>query len=125
MIPVLSLADLAADAADSVQDVALQATPPLEAPVPIPSSGSFGPTPQSRQIAVISTDDRAVMGMIELLLDRAGVPQAEVARRLGIRFQSLNQYRWLRRKRPSIQWFARLANACGARLVIEFPTKSR
>ncbi len=63
------------------------------------------------------------MSLIEEILDRAGLPQSEICRRLGIKTQSLNQYRTLRRKRPSIQWLCRLADACGARLIIEFPAR--
>ena len=88
-------------------------------PTPIPSSSQ----PTQSSVAVVLNDDRAVMQLIELLLDRAGLSQAEVASRLGIRRQSLNQYRWLRRKRPSIQWFTKLAQACGARIIIEFPSR--
>jgi transcriptional regulator with XRE-family HTH domain len=63
------------------------------------------------------------MSLIDQLLAHAGLSQTEVAERLGIRVQSLNQYRYLRRKRPSLRWFARLAEACGARITLEFPAK--
>lgn len=104
-------------------DLASLSLPPDNDPgsvVPLPST-LHAPRPTTHQTAVVIPDDRALMGLIEMLLERAGVPQAEIARRLGIRHQSLNQYRWLRRKRPSIQWLVKLANACGARIIIEFP----
>lgn len=84
---------------------------------PVPASSL--PLPTS-SLAVVLPDDRAVGALIALLLERSGVPQAEIARRLGIKPQTLNQYVWLRRKRPSIQWIVRLAQACGATIKVEF-----
>lgn len=115
----ISLADLDSSRLAAVEEAEL--TPSV-----LPGQGALTATEAGpRHFAVVPTDDRSIMALIELILDRAGVSQAEVARRLGIRHQSLNQYRWLRRKRPSIQWISRLAQACGARIVIEFPTKER
>lgn len=88
-------------------------------PVPLPSLYS----PAKPTTSVVLPDDRVVNSLIEQLLNRAGLPEAELARRLGIKRQSLNQYKISRRRRPSVQWLARLAEACGARLLIEFPAK--
>jgi predicted XRE-type DNA-binding protein len=116
------------DCGRSARSVALHqasSKPPLMDPtsqiVPLPSSAT--PTHNRPSLAAVIADDRAIMSLIEQLLDRSGLPQTEIARRLGIRKQSLNQYRHLRRKRPSIQWIARLADACGARLFVEFPAR--
>jgi hypothetical protein len=89
-------------------------------PVPLPSIPSTIP---SRHAYAIINDDRAIMALIEVLLDRAGLTQAEVARRMGVTINTVNQYRWLRKKRPSIRWITRLAEACGARLVVEWPNR--
>lgn len=97
-------------------------TNPELTPLISPSSIS-SPERNQRQHAVILDDDRAIQRLIELLLDGAGLPSSEIARRLGIRVQSLNQYRYLRRKRPSIQWMSRLAQACGGRLILELPER--
>jgi predicted XRE-type DNA-binding protein len=119
---------LLSDCGRSARSVALHqasSKPPLMDPtsqiVPLPSSAT--PTHNRPSLAAVIADDRAIMSLIEQLLDRSGLPQTEIARRLGIRKQSLNQYRHLRRKRPSIQWIARLADACGARLFVEFPAR--
>ena len=71
--------------------------------------------------AVVLQDDKAIMHLIELLVSRAGISQREIAKRIGIKPQSLNQYMIFRRRRPSVQWLARLAGVCGGRLVLEFP----
>ncbi len=88
--------------------------------VPLPSIPSSLP---SRHAYAVINDDRAIMALIEVLLDRAGLTQAEVARRMGVTINTVNQYRWLRKKRPSIRWITRLAEACGARLVVEWPNR--
>lgn len=99
-----------------------QATEPHPLPpMPLPSSSPASALPAS--VMIIVEDDRAIQRLIETLLDRSGLTQSELARRLGITFQSLNQYKYLRRKRPSVQWFTRLAHACGARVVLEFPSR--
>lgn len=90
--------------------------------VPLPSSPPYTPT---RHAYTVINDDRAIMALIEVLLDRAGLTQAEVARRMGVTINTVNQYRWLRKKRPSIRWITRLAEACGARLVVEWPNRER
>ena len=79
---------------------------------------SSSPDPSTRSTAVIA-DDRAVVYLVEQLILKSGLSQSELARRLGIRLQSLNQYR--RRKRPGVIWLAKLAEVCGGRLVVEFP----
>ena len=80
----------------------------------IPSS----PDPTTRQVSVVA-DERAMLYLIDQLILSSGLTQSEIARRLGIRLQSLNQYR--RRKRPGVIWLAKLAEACGGRVVVEFP----
>lgn len=76
------------------------------------------PDPTTGTAAIVA-DDRAVVYLIDQLIAKSGLSQSELARRLGIRLQSLNQYR--RRKRPGVVWLAKLAEACGGRLYVEFP----
>ena len=64
-------------------------------------------------------DDRAVIYLIDQLIARSGLSKSEIARRLGIKLQSLNQYS--RRTRPGVIWLARLAEVCGGRVIVEFP----
>jgi hypothetical protein len=89
-------------------------------PSPIPS-GSLPAKTQS--LTIVLDDPRSIALLIEQLLIRANLSEAELARRLGIKRASLNQYRSLRRKRPSLAWFARLVETCGGRIILEYPTK--
>lgn len=84
----------------------------------IPQILPSAPDPATRTAAVVA-DDRAVVYLIDQLILKSGLTQSEIARRLGIKLQSLNQYR--RRKRPGVVWLAKLAEACGGRLYMELP----
>ncbi len=59
--------------------------------------------------------------LIELLIQRSGVSQAELARRLGITPQALGQYVKAKR-RATFHWLVRLAQVCGARVTVDFPS---
>lgn len=91
-------------------------------PTPVLFPNSAISTPSSAYVAVLD-DERAVMALIGTLIERAGISQSEIARRLGVAPQSVNQLYRKRRRRPSIQWVAKLAAACGARLMVEFPER--
>lgn len=82
---------------------------------------SHTPTQLNSRLAIISPDDRALTSLIARLIDTCGLHQAELANRMGVKRQSVNQYRIGRRTHPSVQWLARLVAACGGRLLIEFP----
>lgn len=66
-------------------------------------------------------DERSMIKLIEEIVDRAGVSRAELADRLGVKYQTFSQYTYLKRKRPSVQWLARLLAVTGGRLIVEFP----
>lgn len=85
-----------------------------------PSSAS---SPPSLPRTVVVADDRAVASLISDLIERTGVSQHELARRLGIKVQSINQYKMAKRANPSIKWLMRLIEAGGGRLVVEYPEK--
>lgn len=55
-------------------------------------------------------------------MEISGTHQAEVARRMNIRPQSLNQYVQNRRSRPSLEWLLHFLQVNGAFLAITFPT---
>jgi hypothetical protein len=89
------------------------------APVPVPAAVYREKAP----LSVVLADERAIVYLIDQLLSRAGLNSAEVCRRLNISESNFSQYRSLRRKRPSLWWFVRLAQACGARVMVEFPVR--
>jgi DNA-binding XRE family transcriptional regulator len=59
--------------------------------------------------------------LIQLLITRSGVSQAELAKRLGITPQALGQYVKAKR-RATFHWVVRLAQVCGARISVDFPS---
>ena len=73
-------------------------------------------------LAPVLLDNRAIVALIDQLLARAGLSQAEACRRLGITPSSFNQYRLGRRQKPSMWWMVRLAQVCGARMFVEYPS---
>lgn len=88
-------------------------------PIPLPSTSE---TPRSNT-SIILTDEQAIVALIDQLIHRSGLSYSEVARRLGVLPNAINQYRHFRRKRPSLWWMNRLAAVCGARIVVEWPQR--
>jgi len=54
-------------------------------------------------------------------MELSGTHQAEVARRMAVRPQSLNQYVRSKRSRPSLDWLIHFLQVNGAYLAIVFP----
>lgn len=69
-------------------------------------------------MAVVA-DDRAIHSLIEAMITKSGLSQSEVARRLGIKIQSLAQYKRVRK--PSLIWLVRLAEVTGCKVYVELP----
>lgn len=77
----------------------------------------------TRSIATVVDDDHTISFLLEELLDRSGLTFNDLANRLGITPQSLHQYRSGVRTNPGIKWLAKVANVCGAKLIVEFPNR--
>ena len=95
-----------------------------QVPIPLPSlssSASSTATPLSSRLLAVIPDNQGIYTLVDQIIERSGLRQSEIADRLGIRKQSVNQYATMRRRRPSVQWLARLCSACGARLMVERP----
>lgn len=81
---------------------------------------SARPTTSPRPIPVYA---RASLGAIlERVMEHSGTHQAEVARRMGLRPQSLNQYVKGTKANPSVDWLLHFLQVNGAALTIVFPT---
>lgn len=89
---------------------------------PLPSSFSSPVRTQSASspITPVVCDDRAIAKLLESLLHHAGLTPKEAANRLGMTSNSVRQYLAGRRSRPSLIWFVRFAELCGAQLNITF-----
>lgn len=64
----------------------------------------------------ISGDPRTYGGAIDWLLQQSGVTQAELARRLNVKPQTIDQYRSGKKKLMGADLLCRVATACNARL---------
>lgn len=95
-----------------------------DTPSPVPSSTfqNATSTPLSSLTPVIC-DGRVISRLLETLLHRAGLTPAAAARALGVRPQAVQQYLGGRRTKPSLLWFVKLAEVCGARVYVEFPKR--
>ena len=76
---------------------------------------------RSKRSFIVLPDERTAKALINLLIERSGTTQAELARRMGIQPQTLSQYRSLKHKKPSLHYISRLCLASGARLIVEWP----
>jgi hypothetical protein len=92
--------------------------------VPTPSTSAVPSFRNLTSLTPLVCDERAIQRLLETLLRRGGLSVNEAARRLGVTENSVRQYIRGRRQRPSLQWFIRLAEVCGARVTVEFPPKS-
>lgn len=88
---------------------------------PIPGGVSPPSIRSSSTLTPLVCDERAIARLLLILLNKGGLTVGEAARRLGITTQSVRQYLKGRRSRPSLMWFIRFAELCGARVTIEFP----
>jgi DNA-binding XRE family transcriptional regulator len=77
--------------------------------------------PPPRERATLVADPELLPAILNHLLRRSGLSQAEIARRLGEARQSVQQYHSGVRPNPSLKWFLRYAQVCGAKVVVEFP----
>jgi hypothetical protein len=70
---------------------------------------------------VLTLDSASIAEALNAALFSSGLIQADVARRLGITNQSVDQYRRSARSNPSVKWLIRYLQVCGAKLVVELP----
>lgn len=68
-------------------------------------------------------DQRALAGLLGRILQRSGLTVAELSRRMGFHDETVRQYFTGRRQRPSLLWFLKVAELCGCRVFLEFPTR--
>jgi len=70
---------------------------------------------------ILTLDSASIVEALNAALYSSGLIQAEVAKRLGIRGQSIDQYRRNVKSNPSVKWLIRYLQVCGAKLVVELP----
>lgn len=71
---------------------------------------------------VVGSDLSTLLTIYKEVIDRTGLPTAEIARRMGIQPQTLYNYLDGYKKRPGVFFTVKLFDACGARLLVDLPT---
>lgn len=80
------------------------------------------PTPRDRiDLSAFGADDQVLAAILRALLERSGLTQAELQRRMGLGRSSIHQYRHGLRRNPSLKWLVRYVLTCGGRLYLEMP----
>lgn len=81
--------------------------------------------PERPDRAALPSDPALFGEILDLVLRKSGLSQAEVARRLAERPQSIQQYRTGgARRNPSLKWFLRFIHICGGKVVVELPSET-
>lgn len=93
--------------------------------VPLPSLSTIGAPNPTSSLTPVVCDERVIARLLDLILSRGGLTVVEAASRLGVHPNSIRQYLYGQRTKPSLKWFVRFAELCGARVMIEFPSKGR
>lgn len=99
---------------------------PLEAPTDESISISIVPArpprvSQPTSLASVILRDAGIIRLLEDLVAATGMTQDKLAHRIGMKQQTFNQYMTGRVANPSLRQFIRIAEACGARVWVEFP----
>jgi DNA-binding XRE family transcriptional regulator len=95
---------------------------PMPEVIGLPPALVWSPTPREVPPTELTLDrESQSIKLINLLFERSGMSQAEIARRIGIKPQSINQY-MKQHRTATFLWVVRLAQVCGAKVSIEFPT---
>lgn len=93
--------------------------------IPLPSGASFLPAFRSNSsLTPVVCDDRAISGLLELIVARSGLSVSEIARRLGVGDEAVRQYVRGRRTKPSLSWFVRFAAVCDVDVRLVFKGKA-
>lgn len=87
----------------------------------LPSNSTASVFRTSSSLTPLVCDERAIARLLETLLSRGGLTIGEASRRMGVTTNTIRQYLRGRRNKPSLIWFIRLADLCGAKVTIEFP----
>ena len=87
-------------------------------PPPFQSSPHLTST---RNLTPVILDDATIVALIAKVLDRSPLSVPQIAERLGVKPESIYQYKYGRRTHPSLQWMIRLVEATGGRLWVELP----
>lgn len=89
----------------------------------VPSSSAVPTFRSTSSLTPLVCDERVIARLLEALISRSNMSLGAVAQRLGVTPNAIRQYLKGRRNKPSLLWFVRLAEVCGAKVSIEFPKR--
>ena len=90
--------------------------------VPLPSSISSAITRPST-FRVLIPDEVSIQRLLEDLLEREGLSVRQAAKQMGVTDEAVRQYIKGRRASPSLVWFLKFANLCGAEVILRRRSK--
>ena len=97
-------------------------TPPNLTVVPTAAQGFAART---TLLTPVICDEAVIRWLLDQLLEKAALSSHDVAARLGCTEPNVSQYLRGKRGKPSLLWFLRLAEVCGAKVTLEFPPPPR
>lgn len=109
-------------AADNGMDELPRPLPPPEY-VPVPSTGSIPPFAVPTTLTRVICDERAIAKLLETMIRRSGMTTRQVADAMGVLPNSIQQVLSGRRRKPSLLWFLKVAEICGASLTLTIPKR--
>lgn len=107
---------------EAVSDPSVDSFVPLDGAsimVPLPSTAATSSN-LSFPLTPVVCDDRAISKLLEVVLSKGGRTIPGVARELGVGDNAIRQYIRGYRVNPSLKWFLRFAEICGAEVSIKF-----
>lgn len=96
--------------------------PDVAVVVPMPGLGTPGSAHRTGvNIGKLINDEKSLAKMFQTVVERSGLTKTEICKRLDIRENGFRDYFTGKRKRPSLWWFIRLCDVCGAEITVHFP----
>jgi hypothetical protein len=89
----------------------------------VPSNQSLPLFKSSTNLTPVVCDERAIAKLLEQVISKGGLSIGEASRRLGVTPNTIRQYLHGRRTKPSLFWFVKLCEICGAKVTVEFPSQ--
>lgn len=89
----------------------------------MPTLAAFLPSSSAARsltsLTPLVNDERAINRLLDIMLRKANLSPRMAASQLGVSDEAVRQYVTGRRSNPSLKWFLRFAQICGAKVTVE------